>query len=75
MELFEEAGVPVERLLRMATVEAAEYLGLSDEIGRLEPGYRAELTLFEDNPLEGLDRLRGVRAVLMGNRWITEADG
>ena len=71
MELFAEAGVPVDRLLRMVTVDAAEYLGLDDDRGRLETGYRADLTLFSRNPLDGLDRLDEVRGVMIGSRWIT----
>jgi imidazolonepropionase-like amidohydrolase len=71
MELFAEAGVPPKDLLRMATVGAAEYLGLDADLGRIAAGYRADLALFDDNPLDDLDRLRSVRAVLMGDRWIT----
>lgn len=73
MELFAEAGVPMDRILRMATIEAAEYLGLDGDRGRLDPGFRADLTLFGSNPLEGPGRVADVRAVMIGRRWITGA--
>jgi hypothetical protein len=71
MALFAEAGVPLARMLRMVTVDAAEYLGVDDDRARIEPGYRADLALFADNPLDDLDHLRSVRGVVMGTRWIT----
>lgn len=71
MALFAEAGVPLDRMLRMVTVEAAEYLGVEDDRGRLEVGFRADLTLFSRNPLDRLDHVRSVQGVLMGSRLIT----
>lgn len=70
MRLLAEAGIPLDRMLRMVTVDAAEYLGVEDDRARIEPGYRADLAFFRDNPLADLDHLRSVRAVLMGTRWI-----
>jgi hypothetical protein len=70
MALFAEAGVPLDRMLRMVTVDAAEYLGVEDDRARIASGYRADLAFFRDNPLDDLGHLRNVRAVLMGTRWI-----
>ena len=36
-------GVPLERALRMASTYPAAFLGLDSEIGRIAPGYRANL--------------------------------
>ncbi len=38
-------GLPLEESLRMASLYPASYLGLEDHLGRLAPGYRADLTL------------------------------
>lgn len=38
-------GVPLEESLRMASLYPACFLGLGGELGRLAPGYRADLTL------------------------------
>lgn len=43
--------VGVEAALRGVTIEAAYSLKLEDEIGSIEPGKRANLTILEDNPL------------------------
>ena len=70
MEEMHAAGIPVAVLVRMATVDAAIYLGLSDRIGRVAPGYDADLVLLKANPLESLDALRRPLGVHRGDSWI-----
>ena len=41
-------GIPLPEAVRMASVYPAEFLGLSHELGRIEPGYRANLVLADD---------------------------
>ncbi len=41
-------GVPLPEAVRMASLHPAEFLGLSHELGRIEPGYRANLVLADD---------------------------
>ena len=43
--------VPAEMALRGVTIEAAQALRMSDEIGSIEPGKRANLTILDENPL------------------------
>lgn len=38
-------GLPLEEAVHMASFFPAEFLGLSGELGRIEPGYRANLVL------------------------------
>ncbi len=40
-------AVSARKVLRMATIEAAQCLGLDDEIGSLEPGKSADLAVFD----------------------------
>lgn len=46
-----KGGLPKEAALRAMTSEAAEILGVSDRIGRIEVGLDADLVLFADDPL------------------------
>jgi N-acetylglucosamine-6-phosphate deacetylase len=41
-------GVSLPEAVRMASLYPAEFLGLAHEIGRIEPGYRANLVLADD---------------------------
>jgi N-acetylglucosamine-6-phosphate deacetylase len=40
-------GLPLEAALHMASRAPAEFLGLGDELGRIAPGYRADLVLLD----------------------------
>jgi len=41
-------GVPLEDALRMASLVPAAFLALDRELGRIAPGYRANLVLLDD---------------------------
>jgi len=51
------AGMPAARVLRSATVDAARILRLSD-VGRVLPGYRADLVLVARDPLADMEALK-----------------
>jgi N-acetylglucosamine-6-phosphate deacetylase len=40
-------GLPLEAALHMASRAPAEFLGLGDQLGRIAPGYRADLVLLD----------------------------
>ena len=70
---FEEmrrAGLPRRAILASATLAPAEYLGRSDELGRIAPGYLANLVLVSENPLEDLSTFRKPRAAMIHGRWM-----
>jgi imidazolonepropionase-like amidohydrolase len=61
--LMAENGFTPQQALLAATSSAAELMGLSDELGTLEPGKRADVVLVEGDPFdfEKLpERIRGV---------------
>lgn len=45
------AGMEREQALRTITLDAARLLGVEDECGSIEPGKRADLTIFDGDPL------------------------
>lgn len=55
-------------ILRAVTSSAAEAIGLTDR-GVLAPGKRADLVVFEGNPLQDLSCLSKVRAVMKAGKW------
>jgi len=61
---FVKAGMTPEQALATATTTAADLLGLGDRIGRVAPGFLADLVAVEGNPLENID------ALFTGVRWV-----
>jgi N-acetylglucosamine-6-phosphate deacetylase len=45
-------GVPLTDALRFASAEPAAFLGLADTLGRIAPGYRADLVAFDPKDIE-----------------------
>jgi hypothetical protein len=63
LELLREAGFHPLEVIQSATYNAAEALGLEDEIGSVEIGKKADLILLTENPLKNLKSLYGTGAI------------
>ena len=58
--------------LRAATSVAAEAIGHSDTIGRIVPGYRANFTILDGNPLEDLTATQRVMMTWKDGRIVSD---
>jgi imidazolonepropionase-like amidohydrolase len=63
LQLLVETGMSAMEALRCATSEAAACLGWEAEIGRLAPGFRADVLLLDADPSQDVSVLRGANAV------------
>jgi imidazolonepropionase-like amidohydrolase len=70
LEEFRTIGVPIPAILRIATHDAARFLGARDSLGAVAQGMRAELLLLDANPLNSLDALRDPVAVVLAGEWL-----
>ena len=68
--LMVNGGMTNQAALASATTGAAAILGLEDEIGRLAPGYSADLIAVKGNPLEDVTVLEEVEFVMVRGRVI-----
>jgi imidazolonepropionase-like amidohydrolase len=66
---FVAAGIPAWRALEMATSGAAEFLGESEQWGRILPGMRADLLLLERDPVGDLSVLHHPVGLVLGGCW------
>jgi imidazolonepropionase-like amidohydrolase len=64
--LVKHIGMSPADAIRMATVNAAELLGWSDKVGRVAPGYYADLIAVDGDPLTDISELERVRWVMKG---------
>ncbi|MFD2565430.1 amidohydrolase family protein [Aquimarina rubra] len=63
LELLRESGFHPLEVIRAATLNGAEALGVSDEIGSVEVGKLADFVLVDENPLKNLKVLYGTGAI------------
>ena len=64
---FVKAGLTPEQALATATTTAATLLGAEDRLGRVAPGYVADLIAVNGNPLEN------IAALFEGVTWVMKA--
>jgi imidazolonepropionase-like amidohydrolase len=62
--------MPTIDVLRAATINAADLLGLSDRLGTLEAGKLADIIAVPGNPLDDVKTLRQARFVMKGGQVI-----
>ncbi len=63
LEMLQESGFNALEVLRAATSKSAELLGLADEVGIIDVGYRADLLIHVHNPLADFKLLYGTGAL------------
>jgi hypothetical protein len=73
-EMVAAAGLTPADALRAATLNPATYFGLSDQLGTIDEGKRADLVLIDGNPLDNIRNTRRIAGVMVGGRWIDTTD-
>lgn len=68
LEMMREAGMSPMQVLRAATSEAADVLGVGDETGTVEVGKAADLAVLDGDPLADLTAYAAVDYVVKGGR-------
>ena len=68
LTLYEAAGWSRPQALALATTRSAAALGQAHHLGRLEPGYAADLVVLDADPLADLHALRRIRLVVVRGR-------
>jgi hypothetical protein len=74
LALLESAGIPRPDLLRLATLNGAEALGMDRETGTVEVGKRADLVVLEADPLVDLANTRRILYVVLGGKLLRPED-
>jgi hypothetical protein len=63
LELLRESGFHPLEVIRAATLNGAEALGMDDKIGTVQVGKLADMVIVEENPLQNLKVLYGTGAI------------
>jgi imidazolonepropionase-like amidohydrolase len=65
-----QAGLTPSQALQTATLNAAECLGISKDFGTLEKNKRADVILFDADPLDDITNTRKINQVWIGGREV-----
>jgi hypothetical protein len=68
LELYVQAGIPANQVLKIATYNAALDCNLQNEYGQLIVGRSADFILVDGNPIQNISDIRGVEFVVKNNR-------
>ncbi len=68
IEIMVEWGIDIKDALKMATVNAADLLDVTDELGTVEEGKLADIIAIDGNPLEEVKDIRNVSFVMKGGK-------
>lgn len=72
LALMVRAGLTPAQALHAGTQGGAAFLRRSDQIGRLAPGYEADILLLARNPLTQIENSRSIIAVIADGQSVTE---
>ena len=69
-ELLVEAGIPPLEVIKIATRNGAQALGIDEDVGTIEPGKQADMIILSDNPVDSISNTKKIEAVINNGQFI-----
>jgi imidazolonepropionase-like amidohydrolase len=70
LEILVEAGIPSLEVIKIATRNGAQALGIEEDVGTIEPGKQADMIVLSDNPVEEINNTKKIEAVINNGQLI-----
>lgn len=70
LQLLQEIGIPQFEILKMATINPAIYLGITDSYGTVEENKTADLVILDANPIEDIGNTLSISVVIKSGKII-----
>ena len=74
LAMFVKAGLTPQQALSTSMLRGPEFFGLGDFYGSIEPGKMADLLILKANPLQDLENLKKIVAVIQGEEVYTKEE-
>jgi imidazolonepropionase-like amidohydrolase len=68
--LVEEVGIPLLEVIKIATSNGAQALGILNELGTIEAGKQADMIILSDNPVDDISNTKKIEAVMDDGRFV-----
>jgi imidazolonepropionase-like amidohydrolase len=70
LEILVEAGIPPLEVIKIATRNGAQALGIEEDVGTIESGKQADMIVLSDNPVNEISNTKKIEAVINNGRLI-----
>lgn len=70
LELLVEAGIPSSEVIKIATRNGAESMGLLNQTGTIEKGKQADILVLHSNPIEDISNTQDISMVISDGKII-----
>jgi imidazolonepropionase-like amidohydrolase len=70
LEILVEAGIPPLEVIKIATRNGAQALGIEEDAGTIEPGKQADMIILSDNPLNDIRNTNKIKAVISDGQFV-----
>lgn len=72
--LLADAGIPVAEIIKISTINGAKTLGIDKNYGSVEIGKKADLIIYDQNPLEDPKNFASPRRVIKSGKYFKRND-
>ncbi|MBC7426170.1 MAG: PD40 domain-containing protein, partial [Bacteroidia bacterium] len=72
MQMMTQGGMSNHNALKVATINGAQYIGMGEQLGSIEPGKYADLMIMDKNPLDSITFTQSISYVMI-NGWLFNA--
>lgn len=74
LEILVEAGIPPLEVIKIATRNGAQALGIEEDVGTIEPGKQADMIVLSENPLDDISNTKKIEAVINNGQLIDRVE-
>jgi imidazolonepropionase-like amidohydrolase len=70
LELLVEAGISPLNVIKIATRNGADALGILDKVGTIEPGKEADMIVVEANPIDNISNTKNIEVIINDGKFV-----